>query len=59
MTLKGIQDGKNVSHTLTFTLCEADDINESAPVHRLATKLEIKLLQDQESAEGNILSEFF
>ncbi|XP_060552030.1 uncharacterized protein LOC132713443 [Ruditapes philippinarum] len=48
MTLKGVQDGNAVSYTLTFTLCEADGINASAPVHRLATKVQIKLIQDQE-----------
>ncbi|XP_060552028.1 von Willebrand factor A domain-containing protein 5A-like [Ruditapes philippinarum] len=49
VTLKGVRDGNAVSYTLVFTLCEADNINVSAPIHRLATKLQIKLLQDQEA----------
>ncbi|XP_053392399.1 von Willebrand factor A domain-containing protein 5A-like isoform X2 [Mercenaria mercenaria] len=50
VTLKGQQDRKPVSYSMTFTICETDDISTSAPVHRLATKVQIKLLQDQESA---------
>ncbi|XP_060569595.1 von Willebrand factor A domain-containing protein 5A-like isoform X2 [Ruditapes philippinarum] len=49
VTLKGVKDGNAVSYSLTFTLCEADNINASAAVHRLATKLQIKLLQDQDA----------
>lgn len=49
MILKGQQNGSPVSYTMTITLCEADDISTSAPVHRLATKKQIKLLQDQET----------
>jgi hypothetical protein len=49
VTLKGARDGNAVSYTLVFTLCEADNINASAAVHCLATKLQIKLLQDQEA----------
>lgn len=50
VTLKGIRESKPVSYRMNFTLCEADDISTSAPVHRLATKAQIKLLQDEESS---------
>lgn len=48
VTVTGKRDGTPVSYSMTFTLSDADDISESAPVHRLATKVQIKLLQDQE-----------
>lgn len=47
--MTGKRDGTPVSYSMTFTLSDADDISESAPVHRLATKVQIKLLQAQES----------
>jgi hypothetical protein len=59
VTLKGVQDGNAVSYSLTFTLCEADNINASAAVHRLATKLQIKLLQDQDAESAAQRLQFF
>ncbi|XP_045212788.2 von Willebrand factor A domain-containing protein 5A-like isoform X2 [Mercenaria mercenaria] len=53
VTLKGQQDGKPVTYSLTFALGKSSEVNVSAPVHRLATKAQIKLLQDEESAKLN------
>ncbi|XP_053391795.1 von Willebrand factor A domain-containing protein 5A-like [Mercenaria mercenaria] len=50
VTLKGQQDGKPLTYRLNFVLGKSSEVCVSAPVHRLATKLQIKLLQDEESA---------
>ncbi|XP_053392403.1 von Willebrand factor A domain-containing protein 5A-like isoform X2 [Mercenaria mercenaria] len=56
LTLKGQQNGSPVSYRMTFTLCKEDEICESAPVHRLATKAQIKLLQDMEAEDILLLN---
>ncbi|XP_053392408.1 von Willebrand factor A domain-containing protein 5A-like isoform X2 [Mercenaria mercenaria] len=51
VTLKGQQDGKPVTYRLIFTMGKSSEVSGSTPVHRLATKVQIKLLQDEESAK--------
>ncbi|WAQ96449.1 VMA5A-like protein [Mya arenaria] len=53
LTLKGQQNNNPVTFDLLFTLSEDDNSSVSAPVHRLATKTQIKLLQDEEAALCN------
>ncbi|WAQ96448.1 VWA5A-like protein [Mya arenaria] len=53
LTLKGQQSNNPVTFDLMFTLSEDDNSSVSAPVHRLATKTQIKLLQDEEAALCN------
>jgi hypothetical protein len=48
VTLKGVQDGKALTHSMTFDILKSDDVTVSAAVHHLATKAQIKLLEDQE-----------
>ena len=56
MMLEGIEDNKPVTYRMTFTLAEDDNYSRSAPVHRLATKAQIKILQDQKAAgDGRIV----
>ncbi|WAQ96474.1 VWA5A-like protein [Mya arenaria] len=50
LTLKGKQDNNPVTFDLLFTLSENENSSATAPVHRLATKTQIKLLQDEEAA---------
>ena len=50
LTLKGQQNGVPVEFELEFHLSEEELCSESAPVHRLATKAQIKLLEDEEAA---------
>ncbi|XP_052237802.1 von Willebrand factor A domain-containing protein 5A-like [Dreissena polymorpha] len=50
LTLKGLQNNDPITFTLTFTLCDDEKVSKSAPVHRLATKVQIKQLQDVEAA---------
>ncbi|XP_060570846.1 von Willebrand factor A domain-containing protein 5A-like [Ruditapes philippinarum] len=48
VTLKGVQDGKALTRSMTFDILKSDDVTVSAAVHHLATKAQIKLLEDQE-----------
>ncbi|XP_052281441.1 von Willebrand factor A domain-containing protein 5A-like isoform X2 [Dreissena polymorpha] len=50
LTLKGLQNNDPIILTLTFTLSDDEKVSKSAPVHRLATKVQIKQLQDAEAA---------
>ena len=50
LTLKGQQNGAPVEFELEFHLSEEESCSESAPVHRLATKAQIKLLEEEEAA---------
>ncbi|WAQ96447.1 VMA5A-like protein, partial [Mya arenaria] len=59
LTLKGKQNNNPVTFDLMFTLSEDDNSSVSAPVHRLATKTQIKLLQDEEAALCNHINDDF
>ncbi|XP_060603762.1 von Willebrand factor A domain-containing protein 5A-like isoform X2 [Ruditapes philippinarum] len=56
VTLNGQQSGNPVSYKMTFTLQNTNDLSTSAPIHRLATKAQIKLLQDTVNADVSILN---
>ncbi|WAQ96473.1 VWA5A-like protein, partial [Mya arenaria] len=57
LTLKCQQNNNPVTFDLLFTLSEDDTSSVSAPVHRLATKTQIKLLQDVEAALCNQMND--
>ncbi|XP_052281439.1 von Willebrand factor A domain-containing protein 5A-like isoform X2 [Dreissena polymorpha] len=50
LSLKGLQNNNPITFTLTFTLSDDKKVSKSAPVNCLATKVQIKQLQDAEAA---------
>ncbi|KAL4230179.1 von Willebrand factor A domain-containing protein 5A [Mactra antiquata] len=50
VTVSGKQNDRPISFCMSFTLSEDEEPQTSAPVHRLATKRNIQLLQTEESA---------
>ena len=53
LTLSGQCESKPVDFKMGFTVPTESEINESAPLHRLAAKTQIKILETEESEIAN------
>ena len=53
VNLSGQSEGKPVDFRMEFAVPTQSEINESAPLHRLAAKTQIKILETEESEVAN------